>query len=65
MQLAIPVSALLPLIPLSARAVLHVGCGSGELAAAYRQWNPKARLLGIEPDAVAASRAAAHMHQVS
>ena len=65
MQLAIPVSSLLPLIPLSARAVLHVGCGNGELAAAYRQLNPKARLLGIEPDALAAARAATHLHQVS
>jgi glycosyltransferase involved in cell wall biosynthesis len=65
MQLAIPVSDLLPLIPLAARAVVHVGCGRGELAAAYRQLNPKAHLLGIEPDALAASRAAAHMHQVS
>jgi SAM-dependent methyltransferase/glycosyltransferase involved in cell wall biosynthesis len=55
---------LLPRIPLSARTVLEVGCGSGDLMAAYRRFNPKARLLGIEPDVAAAATARRHMDQV-
>jgi SAM-dependent methyltransferase len=57
-------SDLLSRIPLSARTILELGCGTGTLAAAYRPINPKARLLGIEADPVAASQAAAHMDQV-
>ncbi len=53
-----PVSDLSRLIPLSARVVLDVGCGTGTLAAAYRRLNPNARLLGIDhdPAKVAAAR---------
>jgi SAM-dependent methyltransferase len=58
-------SDLLPLIPLSARTILDVGCGSGTLAAAYRPLNPKARLLGIDVDPAAAALAAPHLHQVA
>ncbi len=51
---------LLERIPLTARTVLDVGCGTGALGAAYRRRNPRARLLGIErsPDAamIAADR---------
>jgi len=59
------VSDLLPSVPLSARTILDVGCGTGELIAAYRPMNPTARLLGIEWDAVAAATAARHMDQVA
>ena len=55
---------LLSRIPLSARTILQVGCGSGRLAAAYRAVNPRARLLGIEADPAAAAQAAARMDQV-
>jgi SAM-dependent methyltransferase len=57
-------SDLLPRLPLSARTILDVGCGSGDLMAAYRPLNPKARLLGIELDAAAAATARRHMDQV-
>ena len=65
MPLSISASDLLPLIPLSARTVLEIGCGEGELAAAYRRMNPKARLLGIEINSEAAALAALHLEQVS
>jgi SAM-dependent methyltransferase len=45
-----PALDLLPLIPLSARSVLDVGCGNARLLAAYRRMNPKARLLGVALD---------------
>ena len=45
-----PVSDLSRLIPLSARVVLDVGCGRGELGADYRRLNPNARLLAIDSD---------------
>ncbi len=53
------VSDLSRLIPLSAHVTLDVGCGLGELGAAYRRLNPNARLLAIDidPAMVAASRA--------
>ena len=56
---------LLPSIPLSARTILDVGCGDGTLMAAYRPLNPTARLLGIDRDPDAASRAAAHMTEIA
>jgi SAM-dependent methyltransferase len=56
---------LLSRIPLPARTILDVGCGSGALAAAYRAMNPRARLLGIEADPIAAAQAAAHLDQVA
>jgi SAM-dependent methyltransferase len=55
---------LLPLIPLSARTVLDVGCGDGGLAARYRTLNPAARLLGIESDRAAAIAAEPHLDEV-
>jgi SAM-dependent methyltransferase len=45
------------LIPLSARVVLDVGCGQGELGAAYRRLNPRARLLAIDNDPAMAAAA--------
>jgi SAM-dependent methyltransferase len=58
-------SDLLSRIPLSARTILDVGCGSGTLAAAYRPLNPKARLFGIDVDPAQTALAAAHLHQVA
>ena len=46
-------SDLLSRIPLSAKTILDVGCGTGSLAAAYRSLNPKARWLGIDIDPAA------------
>jgi SAM-dependent methyltransferase len=56
---------LLNRIPLSARLVLDVGCGSGALGAAYRRLNPRARILGIEIDPLAAQFAARRLDQVA
>ena len=56
---------LLERIPLSAGVVLDVGCNTGALGAAYRRFNPRARLLGIEKDPVAAERAAHRLDQVA
>ena len=55
---------LLERIPLRARVVLDVGCGSGALAAAYLRRNPAARMLGIERDPHAAALARSRMAQV-
>jgi SAM-dependent methyltransferase len=65
MQNFILESDLLSRVPLSAQTILDVGCGRGELAAAYRRMNPKARLLGIESDPAEARFAACYLHQVS
>ncbi len=47
MQPPSPDPEMLRRIPLSARSIVHVGCGSSALTAAYRLMNPTARLLGI------------------
>jgi SAM-dependent methyltransferase len=65
MQHFILESDLLSRIPLSANTILDVGCGEGELAVAYRRMNPRARLLGIEADPAAATRAAPYLEEVS
>ena len=65
MQPHVPIAALLSRIPLSARTIIMVGCGDGQLAASYRRMNPRARLLGIEPDPLAAGQAAAHLDEVA
>jgi SAM-dependent methyltransferase len=56
---------LLERIPLSAAIVLDVGCGAGSLGAAYRRFNPRARLLGIENDPAAATLAAQRLDEVA
>jgi SAM-dependent methyltransferase len=56
---------LLNRIPLSARAVLDVGCGFGATLAAYRQRNPKARLFGIDGDTQAGQIAASRLDEVA
>src|ERR1700712_5595282 len=65
MPFSISASHVLLRIPLSAHTILDVGCGSGELAAAYHRMNPKARLLGIEVDPAAAALATPYMEQGS
>ncbi len=61
----LPNPDLLDRIPLDARIVLDVGCAAGALGAAYRQLNPRARLLGIEQDREAAQRAAQRLDAVA
>ena len=60
-----PVADLLNRIPLSARVVLDVGCGRGDLGGAYRRLNPTARLLGIEANPEAAAIARTRLHEVA
>jgi SAM-dependent methyltransferase len=60
-----PNSDLLERIPLDATIVLDVGCGAGSLGAAYRRLNPRARLLGIDQDPVAAELAAQRLDEVA
>jgi len=61
----LPNADLLERIPLSARVVLDVGCGSAALGAAYRRLNPRARLLGIDKDPAVAELAADRMDEVA
>ena len=56
---------LLSRIPLAARAILDVGCGTGALLAAHRPRNPAARLLGIEQDPEQADIAAGRLDDVA
>lgn len=65
MPFSIPASDMVSRIPLSAKTVLDVGCGTGELLAAYRRMNPKARLLGIASDPAAASLPQPHLDALS
>jgi 2-polyprenyl-3-methyl-5-hydroxy-6-metoxy-1,4-benzoquinol methylase len=60
-----PNSDLLERIPLDAAVVLDVGCGAGSLGAAYRRFNPRARLLGIDMDSAAAKIAARRLDEVA
>ncbi len=56
---------LLARIPLTARAILDVGCGEGGLGVAYRRRNPRARLFGIDRDHARALAAAAVLDEVA
>jgi SAM-dependent methyltransferase len=56
---------LLQRIPLDARVVLDVGCNTGSLGAAYRRFNPRARLLGIDQDPDVAAIAAQRLDEVA
>ena len=51
--------------PARRRRLLDVGCGAGSLGAAYRRLNPRARLLGIDMDPVAAKLAARRLDEVA
>ncbi len=55
---------LLERIPLSARLVLDIGCGTGALGFQFKQRNPRARVFGVEGDARAASVAAGRLDGV-
>jgi SAM-dependent methyltransferase len=55
---------LLERIPLDARTVLDIGCGTGALAAAYKKLNPRVRYLGIELNEAAGRLAAERMDEV-
>lgn len=52
------------LIPLTARAVLLLGCGEGGIGAQFRASNPAARLIGIEADPTRAAQASAVLDRV-
>ena len=56
---------LLERIPLKASCVLDVGCAQGALGLAYLRRNPNARVLGIDSDPEAASRAAPRLSEVA
>ncbi len=49
--------SLLTLMPRQVRRVLEIGCGSGALAAAYREYNPGVFHAGVEVDPKAAAAA--------
>ena len=52
-------------IPLTAKTVLEVGCGTGVLAEEYKRRNPACRYFGIEIDPVSARVAATRMDSVA
>jgi SAM-dependent methyltransferase len=60
----LPAADLLQRIPLSARSILEVGCGQGELAAAFKRFSPACRVVGIERDAELAAIAKTHLDEV-
>jgi SAM-dependent methyltransferase len=60
----LPNPDLLERLPLSARTVLDVGCGTGALGAIYRRLNPRARLLGIDKNLTLAEVAAERLDEV-
>lgn len=57
-------SALLQRIPVTARAVLELGCGSGALGAAFKAINPSCLYVGVERREAAAAIAASCLDQV-
>jgi SAM-dependent methyltransferase len=61
----LPNPDLLERIPLTARVVLDVGCGTASLSAAYRRRNPRARLLGIDKDPSLAAIAAERLDELA
>jgi len=56
---------LLDRLPLEARTLLDVGCGSGALSRDYKRRNPAAKVFGIEIDATVARLAAQRMDEVA
>ncbi len=56
---------LLNRIPLDARVILEIGCGSGALGAEYKRRNPACRYLGIEPDQDAARIAVGRLDETA
>lgn len=49
---------------LPASSVLDVGCASGYVAGRIKQLSPATTVIGVEPDAIAAARAAEHCDHV-
>jgi SAM-dependent methyltransferase len=60
-----PNVALLDRIPLDARVVVDVGCGTGSLGGEYKRRNPACLYLGIELDAEAAAIARTRLDDVA
>lgn len=61
----LPNADLLERVPLTARVVLDVGCGTAALSAAYRKRNPSARLLGIDKDPAVAAIAVERLDELA
>jgi trans-aconitate methyltransferase len=59
-----PAGDLLFGIPLSARTVLDIGCGPGDLGAKFKQLSPNCRYFGIEENADEAAHAASALDGV-
>ena len=55
---------LLHAVPLSARRILEVGCGSGRLAEALKQQQPRRFVCGVELNPAAAAIAASRLDRV-
>jgi tRNA G46 methylase TrmB len=55
---------LLQRIPVTARAVLEVGCGAGALGAAFKAINPSCVYVGLEQEEAAAAMAAGRLDHV-
>lgn len=60
----LPAADLLQRIPLSSRSILEVGCGEGELGAAFKHYSPSCRVVGIERDPELAAIAKTHLDEV-
>ncbi len=61
----VPNADLLDRIPLDAKVILDVGCGSGALGGAHKRRNPGCRFLGIDADPDAARIAAGRLDEVA
>jgi SAM-dependent methyltransferase len=55
---------LLRAVPTSARRILELGCGEGNLGAALKKLDPERTVFGVERDAEAADKAATRLDQV-
>lgn len=60
-----PAADLLQRIPLSARTILDIGCGQGELGAAFKHYSPSSRVFGIEENAELAAIARGQLDDVA
>jgi trans-aconitate methyltransferase len=55
---------LLRAVPTSARRILELGCGEGNLGAALKKRDPERTVFGVERNAEAAAKAASRLDQV-
>ncbi len=60
----LPNPDLLERIPLDARLIVDVGCGTGALGGAYKRRNPTCRYIGVEGDMARARIAASRIDEV-